>query len=204
MATKLRFDIRQNGRTILAVMLALLALNAIVLAVVVRPKVRDYRIVEEESKPRLERLKERTREVTEREEFLAALNQAETDLETMRTEVLATKATRLVEAQLKVAELAEQFNIQLRRVNFDNEELEDEGLERVAWVVPLEAGYSNLRRFIQAVEGSGEFLVIERVALDRARDGGSLLQLQITLATYFDAPHLLDQRDARRGRRGRA
>lgn len=201
-AGKIRFDIRQNARAILATMLALLALNALALAFLVRPKVRDFRIVEEESMPRMERLRQRTEEVTQKEAFLAALDRAEVDLQTMRTEVLATKPQRLVQVTLELARLAEQFNIKLERVQYENTELEAEGLERLAMVVPLEAGYRNLRQFIQAVESSEEFLVIERVALDQAKDGGVLLQLQITLATYFDAPHILRDRAVRRTGRG--
>jgi len=67
--------------------------------------------------------------------------------------------------------------------------------------VPLEGGYHNLRGFIQAVESSSQFLVIERVVLVRSKEGGVLLQLNITLATYFDAPEL---RRARAGEDGRA
>ncbi|MFN0281755.1 MAG: hypothetical protein ACKVZ6_07260 [Kineosporiaceae bacterium] len=62
--------------------------------------------------------------------------------------------------------------------------------------LPLEGGYANLRRFLHAVEISGEFLVIERVALAEGDEGGVRLALNITLATYFDLP----ERDKRSSR----
>ncbi len=77
-------------------------------------------------------------------------------------------------------------------VDTDTEYMAGQGLERFAMVVPLQGGYANLRHFIQAVESSDKFLVVERVAIDRAKDGGVLLQMNITLATYFDASGLLD------------
>jgi Tfp pilus assembly protein PilO len=55
-------------------------------------------------------------------------------------------------------------------------------------VVPLEGGYANLRKFLQAVESSSKFLVIEQVALAQGHEGGAILQLNIALATYFDDP----------------
>ena len=54
--------------------------------------------------------------------------------------------------------------------------------------VPLEGGYPALRRFLQAVEQSDKFLIVERVALAKGKEGGVMLQLNITLATYFNAP----------------
>ena len=69
--------------------------------------------------------------------------------------------------------------------------------------VPLEGGYANLRRFLQAVEVSDKFLVVERVALGEGKRGGAMLQLSITLATYFDAPERY-KRGKERERRRRA
>ena len=68
-------------------------------------------------------------------------------------------------------------------------------------IVPLEGGYQNLRSFIQAVESSEQFIVVERVQLGRSNEGGVMLQLNITLATYFDAPELRKQRGETRAPR---
>ena len=73
--------------------------------------------------------------------------------------------------------------------------------------VPLEGGYSALRRFLQAVEHSSKFLLVERVALGKGKEGGVLLQLNITLATYFNAPEerlRKKPQPTRRSRRSRA
>ena len=54
-------------------------------------------------------------------------------------------------------------------------------------MVPLAGGYTNLRKFIQSVESSDNFLVIERVALGTGKTA-DVVELNITLATYFIAP----------------
>ena len=61
-------------------------------------------------------------------------------------------------------------------------------LDKLIMVVPLQGNYASLRAFLQAVEDSEKFLLVERVALAEARQGGVMLELNITLATYFDAP----------------
>jgi Tfp pilus assembly protein PilO len=72
-------------------------------------------------------------------------------------------------------------------VQYENEQLDNGALERFAIVVPLAGGYAALRKFIQSVESSDSFLVIERVALDAGKSS-DVLELKITLATYFIAP----------------
>jgi len=67
--------------------------------------------------------------------------------------------------------------------------------------VPLEGGYPNLRKFLQAVEHSDQFFVVERVSLARGKAGGKLLSLNIILATYFTAPEELVRRNRALGRR---
>jgi Tfp pilus assembly protein PilO len=185
---KLRFDLRQMARQILAIYLAVLAVNVLAYAVLVRPRVQSLRQMRAESQPARERLKEREREVKGREDDLAALDRAKADLERLRRDVLSTRDRRMIEVQFELAQLARQFGINLQRVQYENTKLEEEGLERFAMVVPLSGGYSNLRKFLQAVETSDKFLVIEQVALATGHDGGVLIDLNITLATYFDDP----------------
>ena len=197
-----RFDIRQTGRQIL-LLLALVALaNGGFYLLWVRPDVQEYRLLLEENRPRFEELKQREEEAEKLEAFLAGLNRAEADLQRLRDEVLSTKDERMVDVQAELAELAQEFNIQASTNDFDNEVLYDEELERFVIVLPLEGGYSNLRKFLRAVEGSDNFLVVERVALAKGKQGGVMLSLDISLATYFNAPEeLLLKGHGRRPRR---
>jgi Tfp pilus assembly protein PilO len=183
-----RFDIRQAGRALLGAYAVVALANAAFFLVLTRPMVRDYRVMTEKTAPMQLAVDRQEARVVDLERYLAALEKARADLEHLRHDILATKNRRMVDVQLELARLAEQFGINLEQVTYEHEILADEGLERFAMVVPLEGGYQNLRSFIQAVEGSDQFLVIERVALGTGKQGGVMLQLNITLATYFDAP----------------
>ena len=101
--------------------------------------------------------------------------------------MLSTREDRLVAVQQELTRLCAEFRIDINTVSIKNEVLREEGLDRFAMVVPLEGGYASLRRFIQAVEASEKFMVVERVALDGATHGAArrTLHLNITVASYF-------------------
>lgn len=187
-ARRLKFDIRQAGRPILLVLLVWFLLCAAFYLVLARPQVQRYRHLVENSEPQRQALAARRAEVELRETYLEGLQKAERDLTHLREEVLSTRELRLVAVQRELARLCDQFNIDLQTVTMDHNDLLDEELDRMVMVVPLQGGYANLRKFLQAVESSEEFLLVEKVGLGKGKEGGVMLQLNITLATYFDLP----------------
>jgi Tfp pilus assembly protein PilO len=195
---RIRFDIRQTGKQVMLALLALLVANLVFGVLLVRPRIRAFDTLTEDSLPRRQEFQRRTKEVEAQEKYLAALEQSTKDLATLRNDVLSTRQKRMIEVQYELARLARQFNINMERVQYENEVLEDESLERMAMVVPLAGGYSSLRKFVQAIEQSDRFLVLERVALEQGQEGGVMLQRNLTLATYFDSPEMRAIDDAKR------
>jgi len=207
MSAKLRrFDIRQAGKPILLVLLLGFAANAAFYLLVVRPAAVEYREINDDNSPLYEELDVLEAIVDRRESYLEALGKADQDLQYIRDEILSTKKRRMIAVQAELDSLCRQFNIDVDTVDYDHDLLMREELDVLRMVVPLQGGYATLRQFLQAVESSSNFLLIERVALGQGRDGGVQLQLSITLTTYFDAPdHLLQPTQApARPRRGRA
>lgn len=192
---RIRFDIRESGRTVGAILGVSLLANLLAFMLWIRPREKAFDSLDADGRPRLETLKRREGAVEAREVYLQALRDAETSLETLRSDVLATRDRRMIATQLEIARLAREFGVELERIQYENDILSAEAIERFGMVVPLEGGYANLRRFIQAVEGSDRFFVVERVALAQGEEGGSVLQLNITLATYFDHPPSREARE---------
>lgn len=188
MGRALRFDIRRAGRYLLAAYAVLAVANLVFFLLLTRPQNAKLQALTTHAGPKLQELKQRKAVVEDLEAYVAALDQAELDLDYLRDEVLSTKKHRLIKVQLALQKIAAKFNIALAQVNYSNELLESEGLERLAMVVPLEGGYQGVRGFVQEVESSEEFLVVESVSLAQGKDGGVLVALNITLATYFNAP----------------
>jgi Tfp pilus assembly protein PilO len=187
-ARRLRFDIRQAGKPILLVMAALLVANVGAFALLVRPAVNKVRALEAGNEPELQALRQRREAVETLEQYFNGLERAEADLAALRADVLSTRDARMVDVQQEVERLCGEFRIDLDSATYDNDLLPEEELDRFAMEVPLEGGYANLRQFLQAVENSTNFLVVERVALGEGKEGGVMLQLNITLAVYFDMP----------------
>lgn len=186
-ARKARFDVREASGKIVLVLVAALAVDVAVSALAVRPKVARYRELTDLSSPQLQVVKTREKEVVQKEEYRASLEKARDEMKRLAGDVLSTRQRRMIGVQLELAKLVKQFGIAQDRVQYENEAVDNGALERFAIVVPLTGGYSNLRKFIQAVESSDNFLVVERVALGSGKSM-DVVELNITLATYFIAP----------------
>jgi len=186
-ARRPRFDVREASGIVVFVLGALILANAVVSVVVVRPKLVRHRQLTDLSSPQLQVVKTRENEVVQREDYRKALEKSRDDMKRLAGDVLSTRQRRMIGVQLEIAKLAREFGIALDRVRYENEPLDNGALERFAIVVPLSGGYSSLRKFIQSVESSDNFLVIERVALGSGKST-DVLELNITLATYFIAP----------------
>ncbi len=185
---RVRFDIRRQGMPVLIGLLTLIAVNLLVWVVLVRPNAAEYRDRaggggNEERK----KLLEDRASVENAEAYVNALGKAAEDWRYLRSEILATRDERLVEVMQELTRLCAEFRIDINTVQIKNETLRDEGLDRFAMVVPLQGGYASLRQFLQAVEASEKFMVVERVALDGVTHGAAArhLQLNITVASYF-------------------
>lgn len=187
-ARKSRFDIREQSGKILLALGALIVVNAVVMVLVVRPKVVKYRQLTDLSSPQTQAVKVREKDVVEKEHYREGLEKARDDMKRLAGDVLSTRQRRMIGVQLEIDKLARQFNIAPDRVQYENSEVLDNGaIERMGLMVPLAGGYPNLRKFIQAVESSKNFLVIERVALGTGKTA-DVVDLNITLATYFIGP----------------
>lgn len=186
-ARRPRFDVRDASGIIVSILVVLIVVNAVVTVFVVRPKVVRHRQLTDLSSPQLQVVKTREKDVVQKEDHRKALEKARDDMKHLAGDVLSTRQRRMIGVQLEVSKLAREFGIALDRVKYENEPLDNGALERFAIVVPLSGGYTALRKFIQSVESSDNFLVIERVALGSGKSA-ELLELNITLATYFIAP----------------
>jgi Tfp pilus assembly protein PilO len=186
-ARRPRFDIREASGIVFILLGALLLANVAISVVVVRPKVVRYRQLTDLSSPQLQVVKTREKEVAQKEDYRKSLEKARDEMKRLAGDVLSTRQRRMIGVQLEINKLARSFGIASDQVHYENESVDNGALERFGSVVPLAGGYADLRKFIQAVESSDNFLVIERVALGSGKSS-DVLELDITLATYFISP----------------
>ena len=201
-------DVRKAIIPVVVVVAVLLAANAVFFFVKTRPEVDRYRQLVDDSGPQAQMVQDQEKAVQRLEKFVDQLEQAQVDMATLKDDVLSTASRRQVEVMAEVDDLCRQFSIPIEEVDLDHEILLNEGLKRISMVTPLEGGYGSLRRFLQAIERSDKFLVVEEIALQEGGPQAKGLELDIGLSSYFQATPEEIQREtsadpsARRRRRG--
>jgi hypothetical protein len=83
--------------------------------------------------------------------------------------------------------VARESGVEFSRSTFKEDEIRESRLKRWTANAKLVGDYANVRKFLYAVETAEEFVIIEEVGLSQieATRGGDLLELELSLATYF-------------------
>jgi Tfp pilus assembly protein PilO len=198
-----RIDVRRDVGKIAGVLAALLVANLAFYLLLVYPRTSETAALESERDTFHETLKA----LRERTEGLRAAHkkvvEQEEALERFYGETLGTKHAKLVPAQREINVIGKEFGIDPKEVGYRYEDKVAGRVERCVISLPLEGGYTNLRQFIERVENSENFFVIDHISLSGTQEGGSKLNLSVQVATYFDAPWLVELQEARSTGRGR-
>ena len=83
--------------------------------------------------------------------------------------------------------VARESGVEYARSTFKEDEIRESRLKRWTAKAKLVGDYASVRKFLYAVETAEEFVIIEEVGLTQfeATRGGELLELELSLATYF-------------------
>jgi Tfp pilus assembly protein PilO len=111
---------------------------------------------------------------------------AEAELKTFYGEVLPadhSAASRLT--YLTLAQLVRTSNLRIVRRTADEGHNRGSRLDYLKVALFLEGQYEDIRSFVHKLETSRDFVIIDDVELDQARDSQSTLMLKIQLSTYY-------------------
>jgi nitrate reductase assembly molybdenum cofactor insertion protein NarJ len=118
----------------------------------------------------------------------ASKDRAEAELRSFYGEVLPPNLSAARRATyLNLAQLARQTNLRVVRFAADEGRERGSTLDRLLITLVLEGQYEDARAFVHQLETAPEFVVIDHVAIDQARDGGANLMLRLQLSTYYRA-----------------
>jgi Tfp pilus assembly protein PilO len=187
---KIQFDIRTESGTIILILMVLFVLNLLFFLFLTRPAYSRYWNLSADNVPALQALEQKEKETEIMEKRFSRINETENNINEFYQGILATKDERMIDIQLEVVDIAAEFSIDPDTMKYGNEELLKEEVEKFTISVPLVGTYANLRNFLQKIENSDNFLIVDRVFLTTAKEGGVILQLNIQLSTFFDAPYL--------------
>lgn len=138
---------------------------------------------------RISRLTEEVARLTERQGALdVTLQRAETNrrrVGEMYAARLGSEAERLTKVISEVRKLARQAGIEPRAVGYPKESLAEFGLVRQSMVFNVTGSYMALRQFVNLLELSEEFLILEEVRVVDAGSGGQNVRLDLRVSTLF-------------------
>lgn len=164
-----------------------LLLNVALFALVVYPLSRKVEGGESQAQGAATELASARAENHNAKATVAGKGQADAELKKFYSEVLPpdlSGARRIMYVQIH--QLAAKSNLTYVRDSFDvNQERRETALGKMTMEVTVSGEYSNVRRFIHALENSPQFLVLESVALTQASGEGRALNLVARVSTYF-------------------
>ena len=185
-----RFDIREE-RVKVAVFLGILAALNIVLYVTMNlPRLHRQAVEERRLAAVTQSLSEVSRRVGTMKDLDQRFTGEQEKVKKFYGDILGTKDARMIRIQREVRAIATTLGMDPETIAYQPELLDKVGLVRFSVNVPLSGDYRNLRQFINKIEKSQNFLIVDSVTLGGSKDGGALLDLNIHLSTYFDAPEL--------------
>lgn len=110
------------------------------------------------------------------------------DVERFRKEVLSSKVERMTRVQKELRDLARTFQMDPESISYQVQEVNDTDFTSFGINFPLTGSYQDLRQFLHHVEDSELFLLVDAVSLSGGVEGGSALNLNIRMSTYFAGP----------------
>jgi type IV pilus assembly protein PilO len=129
----------------------------------------------EELRSERQRLEEIVNKATENRERVDRLHR----------EWLTPESQRLTRVIAGVKELAHRAGVEYSSFNYPEEVLEEQGLIKRSLVFSVEGSYLQLRNFINLLEVSDFFLILESVRLTGGEQQGQSVRVSMTISTLF-------------------
>lgn len=117
------------------------------------------------------------------EAFLGRVDAQKAAIDTVYGERFSTESVRFTSFLREVRELARQSGLDPQSFNYPKTELQEEGLVKRNVTFSITGGYEDLRRFINFLELSDQFITLEEIGV--ASEGQ--LDLRFSISTLFVA-----------------
>lgn len=175
---------RQKGFVRLAI---LLSVNAVVFAGV------TFRLANKQDRLFVDR-ERLSAELAQKTEALEQLQTAESRVAENAsavaefwTDTVNPRVPGLTEAWEEIDRLAKETNVVKGRTGYDRDLL-DVGLEQITATMPVEGNYFDLVRFINRLERSPRFFLVEEVRLSQRESDDAAIRLGCSISFYLKGP----------------
>jgi Tfp pilus assembly protein PilO len=180
--------------------LFLFLLNFVLLLVLVLPRKQSIADLQSDYSRLRSQIAEDQTEIQVLSRRLEALQKAQKDLDVIYNQVLSQKKVGVTAIRQELQDLAGDLGVDRRGVDYNYFVLPEYGLRHFTLSVPVEGAYRDIRQFINDIERSEYFLILERVDLsaERGPQGGDSLVLNFQLSTYLTDEEAREERNATR------
>ena len=126
---------------------------------------------------------EQQRHIKDLQMRLLRLQEAEKDLKYLYGTVLLPKKSGVMDIRLELEGLAQDLKVKRSDFSYSYGSIPDLHLQEFKVSVPIEGSYGDIRRFINSIERSQHFLILDRVDLTSVRE--DVLSLSFGVSTYL-------------------
>ncbi|MGH9323710.1 MAG: hypothetical protein ACRD21_03935 [Vicinamibacteria bacterium] len=138
-------------------------------------------IQREELRAEIEKKKQELRVISESEALVARNAEA---VRRFWTDVVQERSPGLTEAWDEIDRLASETSVVRGRTGYERELL-DVGLEQIKATMPVEGNYFDLVRFVNRLERSERFFLVEQLAISQRETDVETIQLDCSIAFYL-------------------
>jgi len=183
----MKLPLRGLARPVAGALIALLAAaNAAVFVLHTLPRRSEGRSLAatmERKKSELAAAEEQSRQIEERFETLELNGR---DQRRFYGEVINGRDATLLPVLAELNGLAQELRLQADSLSVDPEEVKDSRLTRLQIKMPVQGTYRQILQFLERLERSEHFLVVDELGLRNATlGGGGQAELNIDFSTYF-------------------
>ncbi len=176
----------QEKRRVTVPVLAGLVLNVVLYAAVVFPLAARARGAQARAEAATVELQAAEREDANARGMVQSRDRTDAALKSFYKDVLPSSFAQARGATfLRLAQLAEQHNLEQSDRQADRDFDKDSTLARMRISMSLQGNYDDIRQFIYQVESGTDFIVIDSVSLRQGAEPGSPLILDLNLSTYY-------------------
>jgi type IV pilus assembly protein PilO len=121
------------------------------------------------------------------EELLGRVDTNRQRIQQLYEQRFSTRRERLTRVNDEVKNLARQAGLSPRSFSYPQEAIDDFDLVKRSYIFSVDGTYPELRRFINLLERSDSFLILEEVTLNQTSDeGDGGLRISLKLSTLFE------------------
>jgi Tfp pilus assembly protein PilO len=167
--------------------LLVLALNIIAFLFIVLPEKQKISKLQTSFSRQRNEIGEQQNELKVLQRRLAALQKAQKDLDLIYNQILAQKKVGVTAIRQELQDLAGSLSVERGGLDYDYDDLPEYGLRHFSLAVPVEGAYREIRRFINDIERSQYFLILDRVDISAEKESksGENVTLNFQLSTYL-------------------